>query len=44
MPSWCKLGLGEDELRQIYLYVSGRASGTIHPGHPAVKYDSTAAG
>ena len=43
MPSWCKLGLGEDKLRQIYLYVSGRAKGTIHPGHPVEKKDSAAA-
>jgi mono/diheme cytochrome c family protein len=34
MPAWCKLGLGEDKLRQIYQYVHGRASGTIHPGRP----------
>jgi len=34
MPAWCKLGLREDELRQIYLYVHGRATGTIHPGRP----------
>jgi len=44
MPSWCRLGLGQDKLRQIYLYVSGRAKGTIHPGRPAEKQDSTAAG
>jgi mono/diheme cytochrome c family protein len=43
MPSWCKLGLGEDKLREIYLYVSGRANGTIDPGRPTVN-DSTAAG
>jgi mono/diheme cytochrome c family protein len=44
MPSWCKLGLGEDKLRQIYLYVSGRAKGTIHPGRPAEQQDSTTGG
>jgi mono/diheme cytochrome c family protein len=44
MPSWCKLGLGMDKLRAIYLYVNGRANGTIHPGRPAVKKDSTAEG
>lgn len=44
MPSWCKLGLGMDKLQQIYLYVSGRANGTIHPGRPTVKDDSTPAG
>ena len=44
MPSWCALGLGMDKLQSIYLYVKGRADGTIHPGHPAAKRDSTAAG
>jgi mono/diheme cytochrome c family protein len=34
MPAWCKLGLGEDKLRRIYLYVHGRATGAIHPGRP----------
>jgi mono/diheme cytochrome c family protein len=43
MPSWCALGLGMDKLQSIYLYVKGRADGTIHPGHPAAKRDSTAA-
>lgn len=43
MPSWCKLGLGKDKLREIYLYVSGRANGTIHPGRPAERENSTAA-
>jgi mono/diheme cytochrome c family protein len=37
MPDWCKLGLAEDKRRQIYLYVSGRARGTIHPGRPVEK-------
>jgi mono/diheme cytochrome c family protein len=43
MPSWCALGLGMDKLRNIYLYVKGRADGTIHPGHPAVRQGPTAA-
>jgi mono/diheme cytochrome c family protein len=43
MPAWCKLGLGDDQLRQIYLYVSGRARGTIHPGRP-VERKSDASG
>jgi mono/diheme cytochrome c family protein len=44
MPSWCKLGLEKAQLQQIYLYIKGRADGTIHPGHPAEKSDSTSAG
>jgi mono/diheme cytochrome c family protein len=43
MPSWCKLGLGMDKLREIYLYVKGRADGTIHPGRPMSLEDSTPA-
>ena len=43
MPAWCKLGLGDDKLRQIYLYLSGRASGAIHPGRP-VEQKSGASG
>ena len=43
MPAWCKLGLGDDKLRQIYLYLSGRARGTIHPGRP-VERSSRASG
>jgi mono/diheme cytochrome c family protein len=43
MPSWCKLGLGTDKLREIYLYVSGRANGTIDPGRPAERENSSAA-
>jgi mono/diheme cytochrome c family protein len=43
MPAWCKLGLGEDKLRQIYLYLSGRASGRIHPGRPAERASSATA-
>jgi mono/diheme cytochrome c family protein len=42
MPSWCALGLGMDKLKSIYQYVNGRADGTIHPGHPALKQESTA--
>lgn len=37
MPSWCKQGLGMTNLREIYLYVSGRANGTIHPGRPTMR-------
>ena len=43
MPAWCKLGLGEDKLRQVYLYLSGRASGVIHPGRPAERGSSETA-
>jgi hypothetical protein len=42
MPSWCALGLGMDKLKSIYQYVNGRADGTIHPGHPALRQASTA--
>lgn len=35
MPAWCKLGLGTDQLRDIYLYLSGRANGAIQAGRPA---------
>jgi mono/diheme cytochrome c family protein len=44
MPAWCKLGLGEDKLRQIYLYVSGRAKGAIHAGRPMEQKDPKAVG
>jgi mono/diheme cytochrome c family protein len=44
MPSWCKLGLDKAQLQQIYLYVKGRADGTMHPGRPTEKSDSTTAG
>ena len=44
MPAWCTLGLGEDRLRQIYLYVSGRAKGAIHAGRPMAQKDPKAAG
>lgn len=37
MPSWCKLGLGMDQLREIYLYLSGRADASIDAGRPAVR-------
>jgi hypothetical protein len=40
MPAWCKLGLGETQRRQIYLYVHGRATGAIHPGRPARAFAS----
>lgn len=43
MPAWCKLGLSDEKLRQIYLYLSGRARGTIHPGRP-VEQKSGASG
>jgi mono/diheme cytochrome c family protein len=43
MPAWCKMGLGTDNLREIYLYVNGRANGTIHPGRPAEGANSSAA-
>jgi mono/diheme cytochrome c family protein len=43
MPSWCALGLGMDKLETIYLYVKGRAGGTIHPGRPMAREDSTSA-
>jgi hypothetical protein len=43
MPSWCALGLGMDKLETIYLYVKGRADGTIHPGRPMSREDSTSA-
>jgi len=43
MPSWCALGLGKDKLATIYLYVKGRATGTIHPGRPMARGDSTSA-
>lgn len=43
MPSWCALGLGMDKLQNIYLYVNGRANGTIHRGHPALQQASTSA-
>jgi mono/diheme cytochrome c family protein len=42
MPPWCALGLGKDKLEAIYLYVKGRAGGTIHPGRPMAREDSTA--
>jgi len=44
MPAWCKLGLGEDKLRQIYLYVHGRATGAIHPGRPMERTEAGAGG
>jgi mono/diheme cytochrome c family protein len=44
MPSWCKLGLGKAQLQQIYLYVKGRADGTVQTGRPMEKSDSTTAG
>jgi mono/diheme cytochrome c family protein len=44
MPSWCALGLGTDQLQTIYLYLKGRADGSIGPGRPAVRQDSTSAG
>jgi mono/diheme cytochrome c family protein len=34
MPAWCTIGLSEDNLKSIYLYVKGRSDGTIHPGRP----------
>ncbi len=43
MPSWCALGLGMDNLQNIYLYLKGRADGSIHPGRPTVRQDSTSA-
>lgn len=43
MPAWCTLGLGTDQLQAIYLYVKGRADGTIHPGRPAVRAGPTSA-
>jgi mono/diheme cytochrome c family protein len=43
MPSWCKLGLDTDKLREIYLYVDGRGNGTIHSGRPVEGADSSGA-
>lgn len=37
MPSWCALGLEMDKIQSIYAYLSGRASGTIGAGRPAVR-------
>jgi hypothetical protein len=31
------------KLQTIYLYVKGRAGGTIHPGRPMAREDSTSA-
>lgn len=37
MPSWCALGLEMDKIQSIYAYLSGRATGTIGAGRPAVR-------
>jgi mono/diheme cytochrome c family protein len=37
MPSWCALGLEMDKIQAIYAYLSGRASGAIGAGRPAVR-------
>jgi mono/diheme cytochrome c family protein len=37
MPSWCALGLEMDKIQAIYSYLSGRATGTIGAGRPAVR-------
>jgi mono/diheme cytochrome c family protein len=37
MPSWCALGLEMDKIQAIYAYLSGRATGTIGAGRPAVR-------
>jgi mono/diheme cytochrome c family protein len=42
MPAWCTLGLSQDNLQSIYLYVKGRSNGTIHEGRPMLRQTSTA--
>ena len=37
MPAWCSLGLEMDKIQAIYAYLSGRATGTIGAGRPAVR-------
>lgn len=42
MPAWCTIGLSQDNLKSIYLYVKARSDGTIHPGRPMLRQISTA--
>jgi hypothetical protein len=35
MPAWCPLGLEQDKINAIYLYVKGRSDAKIGPGRPA---------
>jgi len=44
MPAWCSQGLTTNDLQTIYLYLKGRADGSVGPGRPAVRQDSTSAG
>lgn len=42
MPAWCTLGLSQDNLQSVYLYVKGRSEGSIHPGRPMLRQMATA--